>query len=188
MPPCYLTFQKQRNFFLDRSIASNNFFGQDDFTTASDFIKTELHSNSRSSTEFGGFDETMLSQTPGASATDSIEGLATDGCTGTVTKQETRSPTIGTARRGDQNGILNLISGAKILNGDDTHHDHALDVKIETKKLRRSEDGNPDAIRAFCGYIEATLKRMPEPESEEIIEEISNLIFRKKKQFRANPK
>lgn len=60
------------------------------------------------------------------------------------------------------------------------------DLMVEPEVIGGSTDLSTDSIAAFCQFLEASLKRMPEQTSDELIEEISNLLFRKKRQIHEN--
>lgn len=55
---------------------------------------------------------------------------------------------------------------------------------VEPTCIGGSTDLSTDTIAAFCQFLEANLKQLPEDQSDELIEDISNLLFRKKKQFK----
>lgn len=57
-------------------------------------------------------------------------------------------------------------------------------LMIEPEVVGGSTDLSTDTIAAFCQFLEASLKRLPEEQSDELIEDISNLLFRKKREFK----
>lgn len=57
-------------------------------------------------------------------------------------------------------------------------------LMIEPEVVGGSTDLSTDTIAAFCQFLEASLKRLPEEHSDELIEDISNMLFRKKREFK----
>lgn len=59
---------------------------------------------------------------------------------------------------------------------------------VEPTCIGGSTDLSTDTIAAFCQFLEANLKQFSEEQSDELIEDISLLLFRKRKEFKQNDK
>lgn len=59
---------------------------------------------------------------------------------------------------------------------------------VEPTYVGGSTDLSTDTIAAFCQFLEANLKQFSEEQSDELIEDISLLLFRKRKEFKQNDK
>lgn len=57
---------------------------------------------------------------------------------------------------------------------------------VEPTYVGGSTDLSTDTIAAFCQFLEANLKQFSEEQSDELIEDISQLLFRKRKEFKQN--
>lgn len=83
------------------------------------------------------------------------------------------------------NGSYAKIPGifdSQSLDGD---NDTTQSMNVQPSFVGASTDLSTDSIAAFCQFIEASLKQMPTDRSDEIIEDISHLLFRKKREFKA---
>lgn len=74
------------------------------------------------------------------------------------------------------------IFDSQSLDGD---NDTTQSMNVQPSFVGASTDLSTDSIAAFCQFIEASLKQMPTDRSDEIIEDISHLLFRKKREFKA---
>lgn len=59
---------------------------------------------------------------------------------------------------------------------------------VEPTYVGGSTDLSTDTIAAFCQFLEANLKQFSEEQSDELIEDISMLLFRKRKEFKQSDK
>lgn len=84
-------------------------------------------------------------------------------------------------------------------NNDTTHsdgfdtYDNAIDGRgsatgsglcVQPTCIGGSTDLSTDTIAAFCQFVEASLKQLTEDQSDELMEDILALLFRKKKEFK----
>lgn len=61
-------------------------------------------------------------------------------------------------------------------------------LMVEPTYVGGSTDLSTDTIAAFCQFLEANLKQFSEDQSDELIEDITLLLFRKRKEFKQNDK
>lgn len=59
-------------------------------------------------------------------------------------------------------------------------------LNVEPSYIGGSTDLSTDSIAAFCQFLEASLKKMTTDRSDELIEEISGVLFRKKREIRVH--
>lgn len=83
------------------------------------------------------------------------------------------------------NGSYPKIPGIFDSQSLDEDNDTTQSMNVQPSFVGASTDLSTDSIAAFCQFIEATLKQMPTDRSDEIIEDISHLLFRKKREFKA---
>lgn len=67
----------------------------------------------------------------------------------------------------------------------DDDNDTTQSMNVQPSFVGGSTDLSTDSIAAFCQFIEASLKQMPTDRSDDLIEDISSLLFRKKREFKA---
>lgn len=72
-----------------------------------------------------------------------------------------------------------IFDGRSIEDDNDTQSMH-----VEPCFVGGSTDLSTDSIAAFCQFVEASLKQMSTDRSDELIEDISSLLFRKKREFK----
>lgn len=72
-----------------------------------------------------------------------------------------------------------IFDGRSIEDDNDTESMH-----VEPCFVGGSTDLSTDSIAAFCQFLEASLKQMSTDRSDELIEDISSLLFRKKREFK----
>lgn len=72
-----------------------------------------------------------------------------------------------------------IFDGRSIEDDNDTQSMH-----VEPCFVGGSTDLSTDSIAAFCQFLEASLKQMSTDRSDELIEDISSLLFRKKREFK----
>lgn len=66
------------------------------------------------------------------------------------------------------------------------NHQNGSNLFVEPTYVGGSLDLSTDTIAAFCQFLEANLKQFNEDQSDELIEEITLLLFRKRKEFKRN--
>lgn len=66
----------------------------------------------------------------------------------------------------------------------DDDNDTIESMNVQPSFIGGSTDLSTDTIAAFCQFVEASLKQMPSDRSDDLIEEISLLLFRKKREFK----
>lgn len=66
----------------------------------------------------------------------------------------------------------------------DNHQNGGGSLCVEPTYVGGSLDLSTDTIAAFCQFLEANLKQFSEDQSDELIEEITLLLFRKRKEFK----
>lgn len=67
----------------------------------------------------------------------------------------------------------------------DDDQDSCESMHVEPTYVGGSTDLSTDAIAAFCQFLEASLKQLNTDRSDELIEDISMMLFRKKREFKS---
>lgn len=67
---------------------------------------------------------------------------------------------------------------------DEDEEDSSECLNVEPTYIGGSTDLATDTIAAFCQFIEASLKQMTPHRSDDVIEDISGLLFRRKREYR----
>lgn len=73
---------------------------------------------------------------------------------------------------------------------EDANNDQSLDsssTRIHVDVEPNFVGSTNDTIASFCTFLEASLKQMSEDQSDGLIEDISMLLFKKKREFKSSP-
>lgn len=102
-------------------------------------------------------------------------------------RKSSDSPTNEHNDNGISEGEVNFQKFARLFDDQSINGETDTNQRmhVEPSFIGGSADLSTDAIAAFCQFLETSLKQMTTDRSDELIEDISMLLFKKKREFKA---